>query len=101
MSVASFSSNRDHTIRYQLQTVTPGHIKLRLWEPAVVTPPASDQPLPYLYVANLTFNTVADAEAYLREHLLKNGAFDVPESNFPQEGAIAILPYPTWNLETP
>ncbi len=98
MSVASFNTHHDHTIRYQIQ-VSPEQVKLRFWEPQVISGSPSDQPLPYLYLANCTFRTVAEAETYLRNHLLDNGAFDVPDSNFPEEGAIEILPYPTWGVE--
>lgn len=66
-----------------------------------MTTEQAEQPLPYLYVANFTFDTIAEAEASLRDHLLNNGAFDVPDSNFPHEGEIAILPYPTWNDGSP
>lgn len=97
MSVA-YSFAGDHAIRYRLQ-VAPDQVKLRLWEPAIAPHPPADNPLPYLYAANFTFDTVPEAEAYLRSHLLRNGAFDVPETNFPEEGEIAILPYPTWGNE--
>lgn len=102
MSVVSYATSRDHTICYRLE-LSPEQVKLRLWESSAPTTAESEseQPLPYLYVANFTFNTVAEAEAYLRSHLLSNGAFDVPESNFPPEGAIAILPYPTWGNGSP
>lgn len=100
MSVVSYATNCDHTIRYRLELL-PGQVKLRLWEPSATTPEPAEQPLPYLYAANFTFDTIAEAEAYLRDHLLNNGAFDVPESNFPQEGEIAILPYPTWGAGAP
>ncbi len=100
MSVASYATNHDHTIRYRLELL-PGQVKLRLWESSATTTEQAEQPLPYLYVANFTFNTVTAAETYLRAHLLSNGAFDVPESNFPREGAIAILPYPTWGVDSP
>ncbi|MEM6714638.1 MAG: hypothetical protein AAF827_21825 [Cyanobacteria bacterium P01_D01_bin.6] len=100
MSVASYATNHDHTICYRLELL-PGQVKLRLWESLAPTMEQVEQPLPYLYVANFTFNTVAEAEAYLRDYLLNNGAFDVPDRNFPREGAIAILPYPTWGSESP
>lgn len=97
MSVA-YSFTGDHAIRYRLQ-IAPDQVKLSLWEPAIAPPQSAESPLPYLYLANFTFDTVAEAESYLRNHLLRNGAFDVPETNFPEEGEIAILPYPTWGTE--
>ena len=100
MSVAAFTTTSDHEIRYQIQTVA-GQVRLRLWEPSVTVESPTEQVQPYLYLANFNFNTIAEAEAFLRDHLLSNGAFDVPESNFPQEGAVEILPYPTWGLEQP
>jgi len=98
MSVA-YSFTGDYMIRYRLQ-IAPEQVKLQLWEPPVLAHQESVPPLPYLYLANFTFNTVAEAEAYLRNHLLKNGAFDVPETNLPAEGEVAILPYPTWGNDT-
>jgi hypothetical protein len=99
MSVAAFTDTSDHEIRYEIQAL-PGQIRLRLWEPAVtVDHPSEEQVQPYLYLANFNFDTLAEAEAYLRNYLLENGAFDVPESNFPKAGAVEILPYPTWGLE--
>jgi len=97
MSVA-YSLTGDYTIRYRLQ-IAPEQVKLQLWEPPVVTNQESAPPAPYLYLANFTFGTVTEAEAYLRNYLLKNGAFDLPETNFPAEGEVAILPYPTWGRD--
>ncbi|MGF1457642.1 MAG: hypothetical protein ACFBSG_01300 [Leptolyngbyaceae cyanobacterium] len=97
MSVASSVAN-DHSICYRLES-QPGQVKLRLWEPVL---PSARQPealAPYLYAANFTFKALGEAESFLRDHLLQNGAFDVPEANFPKEGEIAILPYPTWGCE--
>lgn len=88
----------DHVICYRLSTDS-GQIKLRLWEPIRASNCQAAAPLPYLYAANFSFKTWFEAERFLREHLLANGAFDVPESDFPPEGQIAILPYPTWGLD--
>ncbi|HEY9887401.1 MAG TPA: hypothetical protein V6D02_03320 [Candidatus Obscuribacterales bacterium] len=98
MTLASSALAGDHVLCYRLQSEM-GYVRLRLWEPPVVTGQAVVPESPYLYAANFTFPTLQEAEGFLREHLLANGAFDVPESNFPAEGAIAILPYPTWALE--
>ncbi|RZM81858.1 hypothetical protein [Leptolyngbya iicbica] len=98
MSVAAFTATNDYEIRYEIQPWA-GQIRLRLWEPAVTIERPTEQVQPYLYLANFSFGTVAEAEAYLRNHLLSNGAFDVPESNFPSAGAVAILPYPTWGTD--
>jgi len=99
MSVA-YSLTGDYAIRYRLQTA-PGQVKLQLWEPPISANRESASPVPYLYLANFSFDTVTEAEAYLRHYLLRNGAFDVPETNFPEEGEVAILPYPTWGTENP
>lgn len=87
----------DHVICYRI-TQELGQVKLRLWEPAT---PGSENTQPFIYAANFNFRTLREAETFLRDHLLVNGAFDVPETDFPAEGAIAILPFPTWpgNLE--
>jgi hypothetical protein len=89
----------DYAICYHLQRAT-SPIKLRLWEPPVPAARGQEQDLPYLYAVNFTFNTLQEAEAFLHEHLLSNGAFDVPETNFPEEGKVEILPYPTWGMES-
>jgi hypothetical protein len=88
----------DYVICYRLQRET-NPIKLRLWEPPVPSLPSHEQDLPYLYAVNFTFKTLQEAEAFLHGHLLSNGAFDVPETDFPEEGKIEILPYPTWSME--
>lgn len=98
MSVAH-SINRDHTVRYRLRTEL-GQVKLRLWEPAIKPQNPTEQLPPYVYLANFTFPTIAEAEAYLRNHLLENGAFDLPETTLPAEGEIKILPHPTWGLDS-
>ncbi len=98
MSVAAFTTTSDHEIRYEIQPLA-GQFRLRFWEPAVARDNSSEPLQPYLYLANFSFDTLAEAEAYLRDHLLNNGAFDVPENNFPPAGAVEILPYPTWGLE--
>ncbi len=85
----------DHVICYRI-TQSFGQVKLRLWEPS---PPMHHSDQPFLYAANFTFCTRQEAESFLRDHLLINGAFDVPETNFPEEGEIAILPFPTWSME--
>jgi hypothetical protein len=84
----------DHAIFYRIQR-SPGVVKLRMWEPHPHS--VGGVSLPYLYAVNYTFQKVVDAEAFLREYLLVNGAFDVPDRNFPTEGRIEILPYPTWS----
>ncbi len=91
----AYAFTEDHVIRYRLQADSH-RVYLRLWEPTLPKG-APDLPrLPYLYALNFTFRTLAEAEAFLRHHLLTNGAFDVPDENFPAEGEVAILPYPTW-----
>ena len=85
----------DHAICYRFR-YEMGYIKLRLWEPPTPDENRDSQRSPYLYAANLTFRTMQEAEAFLHGHLLSNGAFDVPETDFPKEGRIEILPFPTW-----
>ena len=87
-----------HVFCYRLSTDS-GQIKLRLWEPVSASDCQAAVPSPYLYAANFSFKTLVEAERFLREHLLVNGAFDVPESDFPAEGQIAILPFPTLGLD--
>lgn len=98
MSLASALPG-DYIVCYRLEEHL-GQTKLRLWEPILPSRPAADTTAPYLYIINFTFRTTREAEVFLRNHLLSNGAFDVPESHFPQEGRVEILPFPTWNLET-
>jgi len=88
----------DYVVCYRIESI-PGQVKLKLWEP---TPHSGQRPSmdgPFLYAANFTFACVEEAESFLREYLLVNGAFDVPESDFPQEGQVEILPFPTWGME--
>jgi hypothetical protein len=99
MTLASTLTS-DYVICYRIQYESD-HIKLRLWEPPVPKQKSESQGLPYLYAANLSFNTVEEAEAFLHGYLLSNGALDVPEADFPEEGQIEILPYPTWGMEDP
>jgi hypothetical protein len=88
-----------HVICYRLQSEA-GQIKLRLWEPSHPQEGAA-QNSPYLYAVNFSFPTLREAEQFLHDCLMVNGAFDVPEANFPAEGQIEILAYPTWGMETP
>ncbi|MDB9524414.1 hypothetical protein PN498_00315 [Oscillatoria sp. CS-180] len=94
---SAYALKGDHFIHYQLKQEV-GYIKLRLWEPPGSSSGRQTSNLPYLYAANLTFGTLREAEAFLHDHLLTNGALDVPDTNFPQEGQIEILPYPTWGM---
>lgn len=82
----------DYVICYRI-TPELSQVKLRLWEPIA---PGSQHTQPFTYAANFSFRTRKEAETFLRDHLLVNGAFDVPEANFPTEGEVAILPFPTW-----
>ncbi len=95
---SAHATDSDHVICYQFQPEVD-RIKLRLWEP--LSNVASKDPMsrPYLYMANLTFTTLHEAESFLHAHLLSNGAFDVPATNFPQEGKVTILPFPTWDMD--
>lgn len=98
MTSAHAAAN-DHVICYQFQPDSD-RIKLRLWEPSTTAALPDTQSWPYLYMANFTFATLHEAESFLHRHLLDNGAFDVPLTNFPLEGEIAILPFPTWDMES-
>ncbi|MEM9002521.1 MAG: hypothetical protein AAGE59_03230 [Cyanobacteria bacterium P01_F01_bin.86] len=89
----------DYVICYRI-TREAERIKLRLWEPAQPSQRQNNSNKPYLYVANFSFSHRHAAEACLRHHLLVNGAINVPESDFPEEGQVIILPYPTWGIET-
>ena len=82
----------DYAIHYKL-THQGGQVRLRLWE---MHPHPQQAPQPYLYAVNYSFPRQSEAELFLREYLYVNGAFDVPDSDIPTEGAIAILPFPTW-----
>lgn len=97
---AAHAHASDYVVCYRL-TQDKNQFKLRLWEPAPQTTGDDESRLPYLYVANYTFQTQQDAEAFLRDYLLTNGAFDLPEDHLPAEGQIEILPYPTWATEDP
>lgn len=82
----------DYEIYYRI-TQEVGMVKLRLWE---YPRSPSSAPQPYLYAVNYRFKRLKEAENFLRDYLLLNGAFDVPEAGFPAEGQVAILPFPTW-----
>ena len=86
----------DYAIFYRLAT-EPGLVRLRLWE---MHPHPEVNPQPYLYVVNYTFGHRREAEQFLHDYLVINGAFDVPETQWPSEGEIAILPFPTWSSNT-
>lgn len=88
----------DYVICYRIKK-EPGRVKLRLWEPPRLSPRQDPSEHPYLYAINFSFSHLKAAEAFLRDHLLVNGALDVPEANFPEEGQIVILPFPTWGME--
>jgi hypothetical protein len=90
----------EHVICYRFRRET-GFIKLHLWEPPGPLKNQESQHLPYLYAVNFTFTSMQDAEAFLHTHLLNNGAFNVPKTDFPPEGQITILPFPTWKLDVP
>jgi hypothetical protein len=85
----------EYAIHYKL-TVEHRQVRLRLWE---MHPRPQHNPQPYLYAANYSFSHRAEAEAFLRDYLYVNGAFDVPDRRLPAEGEIAILPFPTWSEE--
>lgn len=93
------ASSEDYVIRYRLRQDV-SHIRLRVWEPPAVPDTHRPPDQPYLYAINYSFAHLREAEAFLRQHLLVNGAFDVPEADFPEEGEIAILPFPTWGMES-
>ncbi|NER83956.1 MAG: hypothetical protein F6K42_31320 [Leptolyngbya sp. SIO1D8] len=77
----------------------PDCIKLKLWEPSPLPSEHGQSEHHYLYIINFSFSHLDDAEAFLRRYLLTNGAFDIPETDFPEEGQIAILPFPTWGMD--
>ncbi len=83
----------DYAVFYRM-TTEPGLVRLRLWE---MHPNPEVNPQPYLYVVNYTFSSRRKAEDFLRDYLVLNGAFDVPDTHWPSEGEIAILPFPTWS----
>ena len=83
----------DYVIFYRLTTES-GLVRLRLWE---MHPNPEVNPQPYLYAVNYTFRHRREAEKFLRDYVITNGAFDVPETRWPSEGEIAILPFPTWS----
>ncbi|WP_008311467.1 hypothetical protein [Leptolyngbya sp. PCC 6406] len=83
----------EYAIYYKI-VLEAGQIRLRLWE---IAPDSQKNPYPYLYLVNYGFHHREEAEAFLREYLFLNGAFDVPERNLPPEGQVEILPFPTWN----
>jgi hypothetical protein len=87
----------EHVICYRLKSEA-GQIKLKLWEPSCPQQQGVTQDSPYLYAVNFSFRTLSEAEEFLHDCLMVNGAFDVPDTNFPPEGQIEILPYPTWGM---
>lgn len=88
----------DYVICYQIKKEM-GHVKLKMWEPPVAAATHGQTEQPYLYAINYSFARLGEAEAFLRQHLLINGALDVPNTGFPAEGEVAILPFPTWNMD--
>lgn len=85
-------------IRYRLKKEL-GRFKLTLWEPMAHINQSEPSNSLYLYSANLFFPRLSEAETFLRNHLLMNGAADVPDTEFPEEGQATILPFPTWGLD--
>ena len=97
MELASISPS-DYVICYRLIKESD-RVRLRLWEPSRPSHRQGPSEHPYLYTINSSFSHLSAAETFLREHLLVNGALDVPETNFPEEGQVVILPFPTWGME--
>lgn len=97
----AYSLTEDYFICYRLVEET-NCIRLRLWEPPLPAKATADDftEQPYLYALNFNFKHLREAEAFLRRYLLNNGALDVPATNFPEEGKISILPFPTWGMDS-
>ena len=85
----------DYVICYRLK-MESGYVKLKLWEPPM---PRDSPEHTFLYAVNFNCTRLSEAEAFLRNYLLTNGAIDVPEVNFPEQGEVAILPFPTWGMD--
>lgn len=83
----------DHILHFRI-TERPGGVKLTMWE---LTPTATDQLKPYLYVVNYHLNSLEEARGFLRQHLMINGASGVARLDIPFEGKVRVMPYPTWN----
>ncbi|MEM0980520.1 MAG: hypothetical protein AAGH78_09610 [Cyanobacteria bacterium P01_H01_bin.58] len=94
-----FSSPKDdHVVCYRL-SLSPNRVKLKLWEPVPLPNLQQSESHPYLYAANWQFQHLSEAEAFLRDYLRANGAVEVPESEFPTEGKVAIPLLVTCGLE--
>ena len=88
-----FPTSTKHVINYQIRSGLD-NVRLTLWEAA---PKAAKSMYPYLYVVNYLLRTVEDAHQVLKDHLFVNGVETVDDLEFPYEGCINVLPYPTWS----
>lgn len=81
----------NHVICYRISEALD-RFYLKLWEPKTQPNHLAESSEPYLYVANFSFKHLDAAEDCLRYHLLANGAADIPDTGFPVEGKVSILP---------
>lgn len=89
----------DHTVVHYRLTLGINRVKLRLWELVPSSNSQNQQNHPYLYAANWRFQHLSEAKAFLRDYLRANGATELPESEFPTEGKVAIPSLTTWGSE--
>jgi hypothetical protein len=87
-----FAQTTAQVIYYRI-THKVGAVRLKFWEDA----PADHVGLAhYLYVVNCQLSSVEEAYEVLREYLFLNGVSPVDQLEFPWQGCISVLPYPTW-----
>lgn len=86
----------DYTLYYMLSTEEMGVTRLKLWELSDQATSATDVDH-YLYKVNYTFPQRQEAEAFLQEFLILNGAIDMPADTAADRGQVMVLPFPTWN----
>lgn len=83
----------DHVLHFRISE-RPGGVRLTMWEMA---PNPKEQLKPYLYVINYYLDTLEEAQGFLRQHLMINGASGVAKLDIPFEGKVRVMPYPTWS----
>jgi hypothetical protein len=88
-----FAQATEQVINYRI-TPKVGAVRLRFWEDA---PDARGDLAPYLYAVNYSLSSVEEAHEVLREYLILNGVSAVDQLEFPRQGCISVLPYPTWS----
>lgn len=87
----------DHLLYYKI-TPEPEGFRIRIWETPAT---AADRHGAYLYILNRQVASVAEAQAFLANHLaLNGGSLACNQAEFPKKGKIHLMAFPTWNSES-